>query len=111
MVDPTLALLHSYRPSDCDLLGPHLLRSSSRRSLSRAFELTALPPCPTYPHDTDITHYTSRLLSRHLAVRSAYAMGRLDSASGYHPYHCIQRCNMCYAQDARVKKSAQEAYS
>ena len=111
MVDPTFPLFDSYRPPDRDLLDPRLLRPSSSRALSRAFEVTAIPSCLTYPHDTDTTHHASRLLSGHLAVRSAYAMGRLDCASGYYPYHCIQRCNMCYASDARVKKGAQEADS
>ena len=111
MVDPALPLFHPHRPPDRNLLGPRLLRPSSSRALSRAFKLPTIPSRLTHSYNTNIAHHTSRLPSRHSAVRSAYAMGRLDCASGYYPYHCIQRRNMCYASDARIEKGPQEADS
>ena len=86
-----------------------MLRFGSGRTFPLTFILTTLPPRSTHPHRADATRHSPRLLGRHLTLRTAYEMGRLDRARGYHPDHRLQRPNVRDAKNTCFKKSEEGA--
>ncbi len=89
---------------------PHLLLPRMRRALSLALSLSALPPRTSHPDHSDLTRHTSGVPGGHPALRTAYAMGRLDRARSSHPHHCLQRGHMRNAPHSRQPEGAQKAH-